>query len=470
MEATEEIQNLKQKLSLQMQKCNTLEVQQNTLMETLNIPPKQRNFLSLRQGLENLKNDYVNEKDRADNLALQMVPTEDIENLRGKFSIQKEKCNTLEVQQNILMDILDIPTEERNFLSLREGLENLKKDYINEKERADNLACHMPIPPSHSQDSPIPIAKISEQDHPNPKVDPPPTFEQIGNLIHATPNLKRSCDFHLETILPAARYNNSETIPVRDIANRQKNLLSDIFYERNRPTWDRDNLDRVYIIPRKFIFEWRNFIRNPYSQEVIKMIPNEIMLCSHGGLMYPLDPLDYESGLYYVSEEEWSMLKDNFTIDQEICVIRMQGTTGFNSIFSFEPPVCDECLAQRFDQGYPNVTVYVQKLTGAELPPEREFTVSPYMLLRDFKVKIMEAFKVAPFDQKLCLNGLYLTDSSQTLGQLGVLSKSQIYLYADEPNPGASVMEQKRFLQPIKTKNARDYEAWKQGTLTPSLR
>ena len=355
------------------------------------------------------------------------------------------------------MDILDIPTEERNFLSLRKGLKNLKKDYINEKERADNLACHMPIPPS--QDSTIPIAKISKQDHPNTKVDSPPTFEQqefqqIGNL--SSPNLKRSC--------------NLETIPVLDIANRQKNLLSDIFYERNRPTWDRDSLNRVYIIPRKFVFEWRNFIRNPYSQEVIKMIPNEIMLCSHGGLMYPLDPLDYESGLYYVSEEEWSILKDNFTIDQEICVIRKQGTTGFNSIFSFEPPVCDECLAQRFDQGYPNVTVNVQKLTGAELPPEREFTVSPYMLLRDFKVKIMEAFKVAPFDQKLCLNGLYLTDSSQTLGQLGVLSKSQIYLYADEPNPGASVMEQKRFLQQIKTKNARDYEAWKQGTLTPSLR
>ena len=372
MEATEEIQNLKQKLSLQMQKCNTLEVQQNTLMETLNIPQKQRNFLSLRQGLENLKNDYVNEKDRADNLALQMVPTEDIENLRGKFSIQKEKCNTLEVQQNILMDILDIPTEERNFLSLREGLENLKKDYINEKERADNLACHMPIPPSHSQDSPMPIAKISEQDHPNPKVDPPPTFEQIGNLILATPNLKRSCD--LETILPAARYNNSETIPVRDIANRQKNLLSDIFYERNRPTWDRESLNRIYIIPRKFVFEWRNFIRNPYSQEVIKMIPNEIMLCSHGGLMYhPLDPLDYEYGLYYyVSEEEWSMLKDNFTIDQEICVIRKQGTTGFNSIFSFEPPVCDECLAQRLDR---NVTVYVHKLTGAELPPEQSLSL-----------------------------------------------------------------------------------------------
>ena len=53
----------------------------------------------------------------------------------------------------------------------------------------------------------------------------------------------------------------------------------------------------------------------------------------------------------------------------------------------------------------------------------------------------MEAFKVAPFDQNLCLNGLYLTDSSQTLGELRVLPKSLIYLRADEPNPGASVME-----------------------------
>ena len=53
----------------------------------------------------------------------------------------------------------------------------------------------------------------------------------------------------------------------------------------------------------------------------------------------------------------------------------------------------------------------------------------------------MEAFKVAPFDQNLCLNGAYLTDSTQTLGQLRVLPKSLIYLRADEPNPGASVIE-----------------------------
>ena len=53
----------------------------------------------------------------------------------------------------------------------------------------------------------------------------------------------------------------------------------------------------------------------------------------------------------------------------------------------------------------------------------------------------MEVFKVAPYDQNLCLNGLYLTDNNQTLGQLKVLPKSLIYLRADEPNPHAAALE-----------------------------
>ena len=70
-----------------------------------------------------------------------------------------------------------------------------------------------------------------------------------------------------------------------------------------------------------------------------------------------------------------------------------------------------------------------------------DYLVLMISILHTFDLQIMEAFKVAPFDQNLCLNGLYLTDSSQTLGQLRVLPKSLIYLRADEPNPGASVME-----------------------------
>lgn len=69
-----------------------------------------------------------------------------------------------------------------------------------------------------------------------------------------------------------------------------------------------------------------------------------------------------------------------------------------------------------------------QKVRG-----EKEYFVDSTMLLRDLKVKIMETYKVAPFDQNLWVQGKYLTDPTQTLGQLRILPKSLIYLRADEP-------------------------------------
>ena len=71
---------------------------------------------------------------------------EEIRNLKQKLSIQREKCHSFQTQQDVLMDILNIPSEERNFLSLRKGLENLKNEYIIEKDRADNLAVQVPLP------------------------------------------------------------------------------------------------------------------------------------------------------------------------------------------------------------------------------------------------------------------------------------------------------------------------------------
>ena len=147
-----------------------------------------------------------------------------------------------------------------------------------------------------------------------------------------------------------------------------------------------------------------------------------------------------------VSEEEWSILKEHFTIDHEISVTRNRNSTISEFLLSSEPPVCDECLAKRERDEeneqlqYRNVTVYVRRLTGTERIPEkdlsdpdydcmngighsrkfknsnglsnghyissnadfvrrsnrrqkvrgeREFTVSSDMLLRDFKVKVI---------------------------------------------------------------------------------
>ena len=58
------------------------------------------------------------------------------------LSIQNNECEKLENQMNILMDLIKIPEQSRNFLELKNGVEKLQMDYIGEKERADILASH----------------------------------------------------------------------------------------------------------------------------------------------------------------------------------------------------------------------------------------------------------------------------------------------------------------------------------------
>ena len=71
--------------------------------------------------------------------------TEIIDHGNQKLSIQRAKCEQYEMQQNKLFDLFQNipPNDQRNFLGLQENIENLKQDYIKEKERADNLAINM---------------------------------------------------------------------------------------------------------------------------------------------------------------------------------------------------------------------------------------------------------------------------------------------------------------------------------------
>ena len=77
-----------------------------------------------------------------------------------------------------------------------------------------------------------------------------------------------------------------------------------------------------------------------------------------------------------VSEEEWNILKENFSVDQEIFVTKSKEDSDW--ILETEPPVCDECVQQREKQEedrqlvYRNVTVYVRRLTGGEKFPGRD--------------------------------------------------------------------------------------------------
>lgn len=108
----------------------------NNLQENVN----QKNQIIHDLTEENIqKLDNLQEKVDRKNQVIHDLTEENIEK-NQKLAIQKGKCDTFEKQQNILMQILNIPENERNFGSLREALENLKNDYVIEKERAENLA------------------------------------------------------------------------------------------------------------------------------------------------------------------------------------------------------------------------------------------------------------------------------------------------------------------------------------------
>ena len=59
---------------------------------------------------------------------------EHAKDLKEKYSIQHTNCETFEMQQNILMNILDIPADKRNFSTLKESLEKVTKTGIKSNE------------------------------------------------------------------------------------------------------------------------------------------------------------------------------------------------------------------------------------------------------------------------------------------------------------------------------------------------
>ena len=91
----EEVNDSKQKYSIQLKNSETLKSQHNILMDILTISDDKRNFLSLREELECLKNFYVQEKERAESLGLRTFPTSENEDLVEKYAEANEEIKVL---------------------------------------------------------------------------------------------------------------------------------------------------------------------------------------------------------------------------------------------------------------------------------------------------------------------------------------------------------------------------------------
>jgi len=273
----------------------------------------------------------------------------------------------------------------------------------------------------------------------------------------------------------------------REEAARQKARLPDLFKDTERPKWSKPSTTRVYLLSSSFVLAWRGFVRGLSAGkadsvgESITDVNNRTLLCQHSGLLFmPTIAWEVEPNpaLVMITEEEWVTVQDMFTVDVQIRVDRENLSTG--PVLTSSPAPCTICVASRQEAEqedrlkYTNSRVFVRRISPDEKLPEdshldpeycdspvfggdpkrlkllggdfvrrssrrvkvrgeREFIVNSDMLLRDFKVKLMEVFKVAPYDQNLMVNGEYLTENHLSLGQLKVLPGSLIFLRADEP-------------------------------------
>ena len=88
----------------------------------------------LKKNCEEQSNSLAKSKEEFKNLQENLVDA------NSKKTIQSKERQKLENQMNILIDLMKIPEEKRNFHQLRQEIENLMSEHIKEKERADNLA------------------------------------------------------------------------------------------------------------------------------------------------------------------------------------------------------------------------------------------------------------------------------------------------------------------------------------------
>ncbi|XP_070561679.1 ubiquitin carboxyl-terminal hydrolase 48-like isoform X2 [Ptychodera flava] len=280
------------------------------------------------------------------------------------------------------------------------------------------------------------------------------------------------------------------------IALEQKAALSQLYHDRNRPTWVKKDVNHLYVVTSYFLEAWRKFIKQPLRNPQVTQINNELLLCSHRKLLFHPDLLDDKSMdmVSYVWPQEWNALRLLFAYDCAIEITRVTEDDGKTKTFRCTPEICEECISQRISKEekerkeYTDETIYIRKLTDTEKPNfalleglddaadisdgsirddadpdftqdskgkktginqdkqirrssrhrrtrgEKQITVSASNTLKELKLKVMHVFSVAPFDQHLMFeSGRHILDDTATLGDLGVTPGEVLYLKVDLP-------------------------------------
>ncbi|KAM9859708.1 ubiquitin carboxyl-terminal hydrolase 48 isoform 1-T2 [Aulostomus maculatus] len=212
----------------------------------------------------------------------------------------------------------------------------------------------------------------------------------------------------------------------------QKNQLTSLFHEKNRPTltkWPQDT-DVLYIVPLFFVDEWRKFIRRPTKSSPVSNVGNSLLLCPHGGFMFTYDSLinGDTQHIALLWPSEWEVIRRLFIVDQPISIhcIKQTAPTGYTTQYTTQPDLCWECREgflfqqQRDLREYTQATIYIRKVIEdqrmiKEAAPEQNASSSEAEEEREEPSPKVDGEKDPDFSQSQDgAKRLKLSDSSST--------------------------------------------------------
>ncbi|XP_046553615.1 LOW QUALITY PROTEIN: ubiquitin carboxyl-terminal hydrolase 48-like [Haliotis rubra] len=127
---------------------------------------------------------------------------------------------------------------------------------------------------------------------------------------------------------------------------------------------------QVNVVSAVFLEEWRKFIKDNGRREPVTSIANTLLLCEHGGLLFP--PTlnghgELQDCVSLLWPSEWAMLIQHMGFDVEVTAVQLEETDGSRCLVTF-PEICQDCLSHRLATEESNrfifkdSVVYVRKI------------------------------------------------------------------------------------------------------------
>ncbi|CAF0845967.1 unnamed protein product, partial [Brachionus calyciflorus] len=144
---------------------------------------------------------------------------------------------------------------------------------------------------------------------------------------------------------------NEETVNKKALVKNQKDILPDLYFNKNRPNVnDLQPNTSYYIIMTDFVKEWRSLIKHSKFRDI--HVFNQPLLCEHSRLPFDENTFDFSMSTI-LTNFEWEFISQNYMCDMPIKITKFSVPRSEDSqsndeqfYYDFEPGICQECLTR----------------------------------------------------------------------------------------------------------------------------